>query len=231
MFRFAAVTLLAAAALQASDRVPVVIELFTSEGCSSCPPADNFLAELERKQPVDKADVIVLSEHVDYWNQLGWKDPFSASLFSERQQSYAEIMHDDGVYTPEAVIDGQYAAVGSNKPNVLKAIASATRTAKPELSLTVSREGDDVLVHLPEAAKGTRTWVAITEAQVESHVAHGENGGRTLQHVGVVRSLSPAIKGEARIHVDKRWGDDLRVVAFVQDVKSGHIVQAAQQHI
>lgn len=231
MFRFAAVALLAAAALQASDRVPVVIELFTSEGCSSCPPADSLLADLERKQPVENADVIVLSEHVDYWNQLGWKDPFSAAIFSRRQQSYAEMMHADDVYTPEAVIDGQYSAIGSNRPNVLKAIVTATKTAKAELNVTVSRDGDGVIVHLPEPRKGSRTWIAITQAQVVSQVAHGENGGRTLQHVGVVRSLTEASAGIARIRVDKNWGDDLRVVAFVQDERSGRILQVVQQHI
>ncbi len=230
MFRFATIALLAAAALQAADRVPIVVELFTSEGCSSCPPADSLLAELEKKQPVENADVIVLSEHVDYWNQLGWRDPYSSSTFSQRQQSYAGMLKDDGVYTPEAVIDGQYSAVGSNRAHVLQAIAAASKMAKAELNVTVSKDADGVLVHLGEMPKG-KTWVAITEAQVVSHVSHGENGGRTLQHVGVVRSLTKVSQGEAHIRLDKSWGEDLRVVTFVQDERSGRILQAVQQHI
>jgi hypothetical protein len=220
----------AAAAVGAQTRTPVVVELFTSEGCSSCPPADSLLAELAHKQPLPNADLIVLSEHVDYWNSMGWKDPFSAPLFSERQQSYATLLHTNDVYTPQAVIDGRFATVGSNRVNVLKAITTAAESPKPELALNVSRQGDTLVIHAGCSAAG-ETWIAVTQDKAVSHVEHGENGGRTLQHVGVVRSLTRASNGDARVALNKNWDSDLRVVAFVQDRRTGRILQAAQKQL
>jgi hypothetical protein len=230
MFRICVIALLFVAASRARDRVPVLVELFTSEGCSSCPPADSLLAQLESKQPVDNADLLVLSEHVDYWNRLGWKDPFSLAVFSERQQDYAERLRSDDVYTPQVVVDGRYATVGSNRANVLRAIESSSESPKPELAIAVSREGNTLRVGVPNPTKG-EVWVAVTEARRVSRVEHGENGGRTLQHVAVVRSLRKLTSGETRIQIEKNWSADLRVVAFVQDARSGRILQAAQKTI
>ena len=230
MFRFMPAALLLSTIVYAQERVPVVVELFTSEGCSSCPPADDLLAELERKQPLAKVDVIVLSEHVDYWNSIGWKDPFSSKQFSARQQRYADLIHSTEVYTPQAVIDGHLAVVGSNRTNVLKAITTSAEKSKSDLQITVTRQGHMLLIDVPQATKGS-VWVALTEARTVSHVANGENGGRTLQHVGVVRSLTKMPGNQGRITLDKNWGNELRVVAFVQDELSGKIVQAVQKKI
>src|ERR1700686_990870 len=118
-----------AQASRAGD-VPVLAELFTSEGCSSCPPADALLMKLDRLQPVPGARVIVLSEHVDYWNQLGWRDPFSSPQFSKRQADYARLMGSE-VYTPQLVIDGRVQLNGSDAKDIQDAIARAA--ARPKL--------------------------------------------------------------------------------------------------
>ncbi len=225
-----AFSLLFTAVAHGQGRVPVLIELFTSEGCSSCPPADSLLAELERTQPVSNVDVVVLSEHVDYWNSLGWKDPFSAKLFSERQERYARQAGSGDIYTPEAVIDGRFSTVGSNRQNVLKALKDSGGRAKDELKLSIRRDGDAVLVEGEPTAKG-ELWIAIAQNKAVSRVEHGENGGRTLAHVGVVRSLTRVKGNQARIEVDKSWPADLDVVAFVQDSSSGRILQLMKQKL
>jgi hypothetical protein len=172
--------------------VPVLAELFTSEGCSSCPPADAVLMQLDRLQPVAGAHIIVLSEHVDYWNSLGWRDPFSSSQFSRRQADYARILNTE-VYTPQLVIDGHVQLNGSQGPDILAALARAA--AKPKLPVQIvqaTREGGDAVVHVtvPALPSGkSEVWVAIADESDQSSVSKGENSGRNLAHVAVVRSL------------------------------------------
>src|SRR5690349_8763413 len=131
-----------AGGVSAANRVPVVIELFTSEGCSSCPPADAVLMQLEKNQPVAGAEIIALSEHVDYWNYIGWSDPFSSEAFSARQQAYAPIFGNDGVYTPQMVVDGQAEFIGSNSGKAQTAIARAAKLPKAEVKISQSRTSD-----------------------------------------------------------------------------------------
>src|SRR5712692_8707553 len=128
--------LICAAADKDATRVPVLLELFTSEGCSSCPPADRLLEILDEKQPVAGADLIVLSEHVDYWDRLGWKDPFSSSQYTARQQDYTNRYSFDGVYTPQLVVDGRYGFVGSDGREASSAIQKAIRDRKIPIAIS-----------------------------------------------------------------------------------------------
>jgi hypothetical protein len=121
-------------------RSSVLIELFTSEGCSSCPPADELLARLEQMQPIEGAEVIALSEHVDYWNRLGWTDPYSSSEFSARQNDYARAFDIDGVYTPQMIVDGRAQFVGSDSGRARKAMASASRDSKATVTVNLASE-------------------------------------------------------------------------------------------
>jgi len=186
----------AAQAAGAGD-VSVLAELFTSEGCSSCPPADALLMKLDRLQPVPGAHVIVLSEHVDYWNQLGWRDPFSSPKFSQRQADYARLMGSE-VYTPQLVIDGRVQLNGSDAKDIQAAIVHAA--ASPKLPVRIvqatresTREGNNAVVHLsvPALPSGrSDVWVAVADESDQSSVNKGENSGRNLAHVAVVRSLT-----------------------------------------
>jgi len=221
-----AASLLFASALHAQDRVPVLIELFTSEGCSSCPPADTLLAELQNSHPDPNIDVIVLSEHVDYWDYLGWRDPFSANTFTQRQQMYARIQGNGDIYTPEAVIDGRFSAVGSSRPNLLKAVTASGAKPKPPLTLSITKEARALSIETPSRENGD-LWIAIVQDKAVSRVAHGENAGRTLTHVGVVRSLTKVKGNQARIEIDPSWPANSKLVAFVQDPATGRILQIA----
>src|SRR5579872_391638 len=123
-----------------NTRTPVVIELFTSEGCSSCPPADHLLARLENEQPVPQADIVVMEEHVDYWDHLGWRDPFSAASYTQRQQDYALAFGLEDVYTPEMVVDGRPGFTGSDGGRALQAIRDSA--SAPHATVDIRREGD-----------------------------------------------------------------------------------------
>jgi len=173
-------------------RVPVLVELFTSEGCSSCPPADALLRQLDQAQPVAGARAIVLSEHVDYWNQLGWKDPYSSAEFSRRQGAYARLLGSE-VFTPQVVIDGREQFVGSNGRDIQGSIARAAGKPKAEVRIvSARREGAEAVVTLsiPALAKGkAEVWVAAADERDSSSVSKGENSGRRLDHVAVVRTL------------------------------------------
>jgi hypothetical protein len=233
-------------AATSAAKTPVVLELFTSEGCSSCPPADRLLQSLDEKQPFTGADLVVLSEHVDYWNGDGWVDPYSSRLFSERQRWYAEQFGLDGVYTPQVVVDGQRETVGSNAVAIRNAVEAATRSEKVMLTLSKPvRDGNQVKFHLTSAdLRGANcaatVYVALAENKVQSNVARGENGGRSLTHVAVVRVFAPV----GRVKAGSSFSKDIvipmpsrmptsgiRVVAFLQYDKSHKIVGAAQEKI
>lgn len=217
----------------AETRTPVLVELFTSEGCSSCPPADKLLADIERRQPIPNAQVFVLSEHVDYWNRLGWRDPFSTRGFSERQSSYADAFKNNGVYTPQMVVDGHAEFVGSDGSKAREAIMAAANEPKAHIEVTA---GDKLIVNVDKVPGNADSDVllAITEANLRIDVKNGENSGRMLAHTGVVRRLTVlgrthdgtfSAQVSPQIAADWKRGD-LQAVIFVQDRHTKHILGA-----
>ncbi|WP_223650215.1 DUF1223 domain-containing protein [Hymenobacter psoromatis] len=214
--------------------VPVVVELFTSEGCSSCPAADEVARTLEATQPVPGAEVIVLGEHVDYWNRLGWKDPFSAAEFSERQRQYATVFT-EGSYTPQAVVNGRYELVGSRRAELSQRIAEAARA--PRAAVALSRPTAATLAvrvgSLPPGTAATEVLLALTETGLATQVGRGENAGRLLHHAAVVRALRPlgtvgadgTFSTTAPLALDPRWkAANLRAVVLVQERASRRVV-------
>ena len=211
------------AAGDGAPRVPVVVELFSSEGCSSCPPADALLARLDRDQPVAGAEVIALELHVDYWNYLGWSDPFSEAAFSARQRKRAQYMGNAGVYTPQMVVDGQDEFTGSRELAATSAIERAART--PHVPIKLAREGDAITIDVaPPAGPSTRVMMAVTERGLRTNVAAGENRGSTLAHGPVVRSLRD-LGADRRVVQPKVAGR--RVVVFVEARDSMRVFGAA----
>jgi hypothetical protein len=222
----------------------VLIELFTSEGCSSCPPADALLEKLDRSQPVTGAELIVLSEHVDYWNDIGWKDPYSSHEYSERQSAYAARFGRGSVYTPQIVIDGHLELVGSDERRAIAAVENETKFAKVPLSLSAVRfDGNNKLsMHIEAgplgpsaAAHSASLFLAIADDRDESQVSRGENAGRTLKHVAVLRSLVPAgtvgksdkVSQDITVNFNNQNRRALRIVGIIQEPSAGRVLGVA----
>ena len=227
-------------------RNSVLVELFTSEGCSSCPPADALLSRLSAAQGVPGVEIIALEEHVDYWNQLGWTDPFSSAQFSRRQEAYAEVTGERGVYTPQMVVDGRRSFVGSEERQARQAIAAAAREKKTRVWLLLRAFGHaretTLEVHVPPLESSRQgdvaeIYLAITEDGLESAVRRGENAGLKLAHAAVVRSLrrirvasvsAEAFEGDVRLEIEPAWNAArLHAIVFVQERKSRRVLGAA----
>jgi hypothetical protein len=226
-----------------SGRTPVLVELFTSEGCSSCPPADALLAKLDRDQPLNGVNIIVLGEHVDYWDNLGWHDRFSSHQLTQRQNQYSARLGIDGVYTPQMIVDGTDQFVGNDVAHARNSIQHAAQTAKLNLSLTrpvvdghrISSSLSSMGFLQASQVQGD-IYIALVDITDTTEVRNGENGGRRLQHAGVVRSLQhigtlqDLGQGQLPFSLDAP-GDakpaNMRVVAFVQKKGQGAILGAA----
>lgn len=232
----------------ANTRTPILLELFTSEGCSSCPPADAILEKLDSAQPIASAELIVLSEHVDYWNHDGWKDPFSSSAYTERQNIYKDRFGLKGPYTPEMVVDGSKEFLGSDVRAAQQNIIQAAGTPKMRVALSsVSLDGDTLRGHVETDAladsfnsKEAEVYVAIVLHHAESQVLRGENAGQHLAYTNVVRTLKnvgTVKRGESfaqNINLKIEPGDDvhnLQWIAFVQDRHQGKVFGAAIQAV
>lgn len=220
--------------------VPVVVELFTSEGCSSCPPADALLIALIKEQPVKGAFIIGLSEHVDYWDRLGWKDPFSDATFTRRQTAYSAAAGTNDVYTPQMIVDGTDVFIGSDRAAAVAAIGRAATKPKPAMRLEWAAGAAPVLsivlqVENDAQSAGADVWLAITEDDLRSSVRRGENAGRELAHVAVTRRLTRIGKTDARggttlsvpVRVESSWNRRaLRAIVFVQPLGVRRVVAA-----
>jgi hypothetical protein len=212
-----------AAPVQAGGR-PIVVELFTSEGCSSCPPADALLAGL-----ASRPEVLALSFHVDYWDQLGWKDPFSSPEATQRQHRYAELLGLATVYTPQIIVDGKWQAVGSDRGEVERALDAARRDGS-EVPVALTVDHGRAQIKLGSGGEGVSGAVLLIgfDRRHVTAVARGENGGRTLAHVDVVRSVEEVAKFTGRasaIEVPIRSPSD-RFAAVVQ-AEDGRVLGVA----
>ena len=241
---FAAFAFASGASAQSSQpaRVPVLVELFTSEGCSDCPPADRLLEELYTRQPIPGAQAIVLSEHVTYWNHLGWRDPFSLDEMDQRQKEYGERFNLESIYTPQAVIDGTAQLVGNNAAGVAHAVEHAAIIPKKPLAIADTHWDNNAVSFTVrgEADSGARL-IAVLAADAEgAKILRGENAGKTLHHVAVVRTIkefsaSAADGRPLRLSAGSLSHDQAsapaRLIVFLVDRKTGHVTAVGEQNL
>lgn len=218
-------------------RTPVLVELFTSEGCSSCPPADLLLEKLDRSQPVLGATIIALSEHVDYWNHIGWADPYSSPVFSSRQAAYARRFHLEGSYTPQMIVDGTTEFVGSDWSRAQSVISAATKLDKVQIHLSPALAAVRIEVDAIPSSAGrgkADVYFALARDSGTSDVLRGENQGRRLRHVAIVTNIQHVGIVSAKMTFAKDvpvgGNDDLkgvRIIVFVQEPENGRVLGAA----
>jgi hypothetical protein len=217
------------------------VELFTSEGCSDCPPADALLGQIDRRQPVAGVQAIVLSEHVTYWNHQGWQDPYSLDAMTDRQEQYQRRFGLDSSYTPQMVVDGTTQFVGSNAKALVDALGKAANTPKPMLSIENARwdHGSAVFSLRGDVPGGARAFAVLAADATHQEVSAGENAGRTLHHVAVVRVMkelgtessggSPLKLSGSDLNHKNEANGPIRLVVFITDRKTGHVLGAAEQ--
>ena len=206
---------------------PVVVELFTSQGCSSCPPADALLGELAQRP-----DVVALAFHVDYWDYIGWKDPFASSAMTARQRQYAGALGLRMIYTPQMVVDGRIDVVGSHRSEVQTAIE--TSAAKPKLAVRIEadgRGGHRALIPAGDSREDATIWLAVLDREQETRVARGENGGRTLKEFNIVREwrqIGTWTGSAVTLPLEAAAGEDRNACAvIVQSGSTGPVLGAA----
>ncbi|WP_169927991.1 DUF1223 domain-containing protein [Labilithrix luteola] len=223
--------------------VPVLVELFTSEGCSSCPPADDVVAKLAREQPVRGARIVTLAHHVDYWDELGWPDPFASARGTSRQQTYSVLR--EGAYTPQAVVDGRTETTGSRRSAIESAVEASAKQPHATIALDAASSANgafDVTATVSPLPRGAdadaELLVAVVQDRGRVAVPRGENGGRTLDHTSIVRSLATVTTVAAKggtirttivppSPVAAPDGSTFSVVAFVQERASRRVLAAA----
>jgi hypothetical protein len=234
-----------------TSRKPVLVELFTSEGCSTCPPADALLQQLDQQQPVAGAEIIALEEHVDYWNHDGWVDPFSSPDWTQRQTAYVALFKKDP-YTPELVINGRSQFVGNDGQQAGLEIEKAEGGLETDVAITPGSPDAKGAQHFTvsvgrltgnTAGDVAEVWLAVSEDGLHSSVSLGENAGHVLHHVATLRSLhkigvadasgtAVSFKGDPVVRFNSHWDpQNLHVTVFVQEKKSREILGAAATRI
>jgi hypothetical protein len=225
-----AMSLQAQTAMDAPAPKVVLVELFTSEGCSSCPPADDLLRQVNGTQTTGGQLVVGISEHVTYWNGLGWSDPFSSPAYTDRQNAYSERFHLEGVYTPQMVINGAEQIVGSDRVALVRAV-QAEQAPHPRVSLRIlslNLAGNTLAVNFSVSgdvpAQGADLMAVLADDSDRSNVLRGENSGQNLEHVAVARSISRVAKlrsaGVQRVQV--------QIPATFQAAQKHHLILFAQ---
>jgi hypothetical protein len=227
---------------------PILIELFTSEGCSSCPPADAWLQKLDVSQPIPGAQAIVLSEHVDYWNQEGWKDPYSSAFFTDRQSSYVRLLGSASAYTPQTIVNGATELQLSDQVGLNKILLKAAKAPQLPVSLgAITIEGDSPAVlraHIDadgtSSKRNAEVFAVIALDHAESQVLHGENGGKRLSHASVAldlirvgklekgKAFSQDFQTKIKPGVDPK---NLRLIVFLQESGPGAVLGAALREV
>ena len=212
---------------------PVVVELFTSQGCSSCPPADALIHDIAN-DPALRGRVIPLAFHVDYWDSLGWRDPFSSAEWTQRQARYARTMHLSSTYTPQAVVNGTREFVGSNRSALSAALEKASNEkSRADVTLTARREGNSLIATVNATVPANDDlMLAVVEDGVTTKIEHGENAGRTLTNDAIVRKLIRVAPRQATVKVplDAAWRD-VSATAFIQDRSTLAISAAATAQV
>jgi hypothetical protein len=233
-------------AVATHSRTPILIELFTSEGCSSCPPADVWLQTLDASQPISGAELVVLSEHVDYWDHDGWKDPYSLAISTERQSGYVRAMGLSTAYTPQAVVNGNSELRLSNPQQVNQVLMKAASAAQVPVTISaLSVEGTaspilraHIDVNGEHQKRSANIFAAVALDHAESQVTRGENGGRRLTHVAVLQELVKVGKLEKERPFSENFQvklrpntnlQNLRLIVFVQEPDFGSVLGAALQ--
>jgi hypothetical protein len=219
---FALLASLSPVASFAAER-PVVVELFTSQGCSSCPPANAYLNELSK----GRRDVLALAFHVTYWDRLGWKDPFSLAAATDRQGVYGRRFG-DGSYTPEIVVDGAASAVGSDRSEVGSAIENARRNGQTAAAVNVTKNGEQVSIEVGAGSGSGRILLIGFDHEHTTAIGRGENSGATLTEANVVRSIRAVGQWSgAALRLNERFPDG-QDVAVVLEAPDGRIIGASR---
>ncbi|MBF4465106.1 thioredoxin family protein [Flavobacterium sp. LC2016-12] len=212
-----------------------LLELYTSEGCSSCPPADELMGRIQNEYK--DFNLYVLAYHVDYWDKQGWKDIFSKADYTKRQYDYAKFMEKDPIYTPQLIINGKIDYIASQETAVRNGIKSAlSKSAVAQLSLDASQHDIKLNVNynVSKVTQNNRLFIAVVQKSAKSNVKRGENAHRILSHYQIVRSLSSFaltgnLKGTASVAIPKDFnGKDYEIIGFVEDKNNGSILDATK---